>query len=86
MTSKLEECARAQRFAAVGVDNWIYMEERDKQHEIDAMRAALQVLREPDEAMEEAGYARLLISRAGVGSTERNIWQAMIDAVLQEGE
>lgn len=87
MTSKLEEAAKAYWTANEG-DNpalysWEHLAPKYREQKINHMRAALQVLREPDEAMAKAGH-RQEASREGWSS--RVIWQTMIDAILQEGE
>src|SRR5688572_5024787 len=56
-------------------------EDEDEQwhQHVDVARAVLQAIREPSEAMEEAGDSCLGLATSPV------IWQAMIDAALEEG-
>jgi hypothetical protein len=48
----------------------------------DYARAAIAAMREPTPAMIKAGWEKL----AGGGHTLADIWRAMIDAALAEGE
>lgn len=86
--TKLEEVATALR---------LYVQDNDPAGAREAARAAIEALREPNEAMDEAGYRAMLHwpdgwhegPPAGITSEwfqSRQAFQWMIDAILGEGE
>lgn len=89
MTSKIEEAAKAQQDALAEIfasqKPWDKMSLPEQAARVVAQKAAMQALREPDEAMMSAGVAELWSDNTAhdnfLGS-----WQAGIDAILQEGE
>ena len=60
---------------------WDTLPESHRARLIDATRAALQAIREPSEAMIDAGYERdVLLCR----SDALQVWNAMIGAIMSE--
>ena len=92
MPTKLEQAAKAafERRSA-GWKTWDEATEGMRTEWIADMRAAMVVLREPDEAMLHAGSDEDEVKDDGYGGLFlpcKKMWQAMIDAVEggQEGE
>lgn len=93
MSEMLERVARAialaaldpETRAAVNPDKWFVAESY-----YDLARAAIEVMREPTDAMKSAPYdAEIDFGPGGTGDIEANplnVWQAMIDAALKQEE
>lgn len=86
MTTMIERVARAAyKNWILGVEDleprWKDLPESHRENMMASMRAALAELREPTEAMVDAGWHETVPN-----CLVRPCWQAMIDAALEEGE
>lgn len=71
------------RFRAI---EWEQLPEEDRREHLDSARRAVKALREPDEAMRRVGVEARWQSPVRDANNVREIFTAMIDAILSEGD
>ena len=85
--TKLEEIALAifnERFGHCVGEHWDNASPADKRSHMDMASAAVKAIRAPNEAMIDAGLDNILTTDRTVDCDARDVWQAMIDAILNE--
>lgn len=89
-TNTLDKCARALAHSQCGEDCFDALEPEAQEGLRENVRAVLQAIREPSEAMIAAFVDKALhddvLSHGGWPGYARDQWKAMVDAALAEGE